>query len=232
MSLVLVGVGGPSSSGKTTVAKALHLLCPKSTLVHLDDFYYSDEFIPRDPEKNVQNWDCAGAIDWEKFKEYIAEVRKTNGAILPIESLELPSELKLSPEEREQLVHLTHIAENTHLVFVDGFMLYHDDSILELFDIKLFFHAPYKVLKDRRAARQGYNTVAGFWVDPPNYFDEFVWPEFAKSHKHLFENGDVEGKLNSMAQKAGIADAANDGTKDLPELVTWALKEIGWNLEH
>ena len=37
--VVLVALGGPSSSGKTTVAKSLKLLLPKNTmLIHLDDF--------------------------------------------------------------------------------------------------------------------------------------------------------------------------------------------------
>ena len=49
-------------------------------------------------------------------------------------------------------------------------MLFHDPSIIKLFDIKLFFHAPFDTLKSRREARKGYTTAEGFWVDPPNTF--------------------------------------------------------------
>ena len=29
-------------------------------------------------------------------------------------------------------------------------------------------------------------TIIGFWIDPPNYFDEIVWPNHIKYHKHLY----------------------------------------------
>ena len=56
--VILVALGGASSSGKTTVAKALKLLIPSSVLIHLDDFYFTDSDIPIDPETGYQNWDC------------------------------------------------------------------------------------------------------------------------------------------------------------------------------
>lgn len=227
MKLVLVGIGGPSSSGKTTVAKALHSLFEKSTLIHLDDFYFPDAQIPYNEEAQIQNWDCEGAINWVKFKSYIAEVRKTNGEILPMETLEIDSELKLSEGEVAKLEAqvATTFGQNYHFVFVDGFMLYHNEEILKLFDVKLFFHAPYEILKARREARQGYNTVAGFWTDPPSYFDNIVWPEFAKSHKHLFLDEDVGKSLNQESLDLGLADIANDGLKLLMELIQWAIEE-------
>ncbi|SGZ50027.1 CIC11C00000003616 [Sungouiella intermedia] len=228
MKLVLVGIGGPSSSGKTTVAKALHLLFSKSTLIHLDDFYFPDDEIPYDSTADIQNWDCEEAIDWVRFKEYIAKVRETNGAMLPMDSLEVDSELKLTPLEIDALKHHADAIESQgyHVVFVDGFMLYHDKAILELFDVKLFFHAPYKVLKERREARKGYNTVAGFWEDPPGYFDKIVWPEFIRSHSHLFEDGNVEGALTTEYQNLGLADVANDGSKSLAELIKWSMDQV------
>lgn len=228
MELVLVGIGGPSSSGKTTVAKALHLLFSNSTLIHLDDFYFPNDKIPYDAEADVQNWDCAEAIDWDRFKAYIAKVRETNGTMLPMETLEVESELKLAPQEVHTLKQHAGVIDCSryHLVFVDGFMLYHDNVILELFDVKLFFHAPNQILKDRREARKGYNTVAGFWEDPPGYFDQMVWPEYMRSHKHLFVDENVEGELKKEFRDRGLADIANDGSKSLAELITWAVDRV------
>lgn len=229
MKLVLVGIGGPSSSGKTTVAKALHSLYPTSTLVHLDDFYFPDEQIPVHPEKGIQNWDCADAIDWKKFKKYIESVRQSNGASLPIESLEMDALLKLTPEEAQGLSSMAHgqiPASEYHFVFVDGFMIFHSDEITRLFDVKLFFRAPYEVLKARREARLGYNTVEGFWVDPPNYFDDIVWPEFVRSHQRLFKDQDVGQSLTESARSEGLADIVNGETTNLIDLITWAILEI------
>lgn len=229
MKLVLVGIGGPSSSGKTTVAKALHSLYPASTLVHLDDFYFPDEQIPVHPEKGVQNWDCAEAIDWSKFKQYIESVRRSNGASLPMESLEMDALLKLSAQETQKLSDLARgqiSASEYHFVFVDGFMIFHSDEITRLFDVKLFFRAPYEVLKARREARLGYNTVEGFWVDPPHYFDDIVWPEFVESHRRLFVGQDVGKSLSGNARSEGLADIVNGNETTLMDLIVWAMLEI------
>lgn len=230
MSLLIVGIGGPSSSGKTTVARALHTLLPNATLIHLDDFYYPDEQIPVDPVKKVANWDCPEAIDWDKFKQYMESVRLTDGAILPIESLEMDTPLKLQPSDVEKLKpEIDRLAEQINgkrLIFVEGFMLFHDHEICQMFDRKLFFHGPHKVLKERRESRPGYQTVDGFWEDPPNYFDDIVWPEYVRTHKHLFVDGDVEGQLTDQAKELGIANFSNDGSSDLLRMTNWALESI------
>jgi uridine kinase len=49
----------------------------------------------------------------------------------------------------------------TKVFLVDGFLLYHDPSISSLLDIKIFLHAPYSTLLDRRNARSGYVTLEG-----------------------------------------------------------------------
>lgn len=30
-----------------------------------------------------------------------------------------------------------------------------------------------------------------FWVDPPGYWDDIVWPAYLKAHRDIFQNGDV-----------------------------------------
>ncbi|EMG48723.1 hypothetical protein G210_0661 [Candida maltosa Xu316] len=195
--VILVALGGPSSSGKTTVAKSLKLLLPSNTLlIHLDDFYLTDSEIPIDEKTGYQNWDCPEAINFTKFMEYVQNYKKGifKNDIKSIEPTE--ADLKLSKQEEATL--LEKITENgdkfnnKKIVLVDGFMLFHDPEIFNLFDIKLFFHAPFDVLQRRRESRNGYTTTEGFWVDPPDYFTKIVLPAYVKSHKYLFENGDVE----------------------------------------
>ncbi|CAO3650720.1 unnamed protein product [Cunninghamella blakesleeana] len=74
---------------------------------------------------------------------------------------------------------------NTLWLIVDGFMLLSDPQVYELLDYRVFVTASYATLKKRREERQGYHTLEGYWVDPPNYFDYIVWPEFLKQHKHI-----------------------------------------------
>lgn len=227
-SLLLVAVGGPLLLGKTTAANALHALLPCSHVVHLDDFYRPDAEIPVDAEGR-QNWDCAAAIDFDKFKAYIASVR--TGAAVPVVSLEPDSDLRLSPEEEKALrdVVAAHraVLEGHRIVLVDGFMLFHEPDVAGLFDVRLFFHSSYDTLRARRAARSGYQTLDGFWVDPPGYFSDVVWPAYEQSHRYLFENGDVNGHLNAYAREhLQIADFRNDDFTGLDAMVRWGLGAV------
>lgn len=230
MKILIVGVGGPSSSGKTTICNGLQTVLPHSTVVHLDDFYLPDSEIPIDPENGLDNWDCPELINWPKFCNYIEEIRNTNGEILPYKSKELESILKLTSDEiaqaRDLMDSSLQCLRNIHVVLIDGFMLYHNDEISQLFDVKLYFRAPYKMLKARREARTGYTTEEGFWVDPPGYFDKIVWPQYVLTHKYLFENDNVEGVLKRESIESGIRDIYNDNTRSINALVLMVLETI------
>ena len=43
-------------------------------------------------------------------------------------------------------------------------------------------------------------TAESFWVDPPGYFDNIVWPAYTKAHASFFTNADV--------QDGGLSDEA------------------------
>lgn len=230
MKLLIVGVGGPSSSGKTTICHSLLSIFPHCTLIHLDDFYFADSKIPIDPKYEIENWDCAEAINWTEFRDYINEIRKTSGDVLPVESKEFDSSLLLSEEELKEVKQSLNFQfsafSKTHVVLIDGFMLYHDSSIYDHFDVKLYFRAPYQTLKARREARAGYVTEEGFWVDPPGYFDKIVWPQYVLTHGYLFEQNNVDGKMKDSTVAKGIIDINNDGKKSLKDILLITLQDI------
>ncbi|KAI5954510.1 NRK1 [Candida jiufengensis] len=230
--IVLIAFGGPSSSGKTTVAKTLQALLPKHTnIVHLDDFYLTDSKIPIDPKTGYQNWDCPEALDFDKFKKYLVDLKsgKLNDQIESIQPKDL--NLNLNEQETSEIRHIIETNndqfQNKQLVFVDGFMLFHDFEIIKLFDIDLIFHASFNTLKSRREARAGYNTAEGFWVDPPNYFELIVWPAYEKSHKHLFIDDDIDNRLKpEIIEKFNIKEMDNDQGTSLFDLTSKSLNFI------
>ncbi|CAK9437191.1 uncharacterized protein LODBEIA_P15750 [Lodderomyces beijingensis] len=230
--VVLVAFGGPSSSGKTTVATTLTSLLPHVTLVQLDDFYLTDSEIPIDATTGYQNWDCPQALDFDKFTSYLKALKNGTGES-PVESVQSKDvDLSLSSSELETIESVIASQndkfQGKHIVFVDGFMLFHDPEVIKLFDIKLFFHASFETLKKRRESRKGYTTVEGFWVDPPDYFEKIVWPAFVDSHKYLFKDEDMEGNLkpSSTSAEYKINDIANEESSTLFSLVNKSLDAI------
>ncbi|TPX25704.1 ribosylnicotinamide kinase [Coccidioides immitis] len=89
---LLVGLSGPSSSGKTTLARLLRtVFTPPSTegngdvtattrpfVLHQDDFYKPDDQIPvvtTSSGKLVQDWDTIDALDISQFEATLAYIR-------------------------------------------------------------------------------------------------------------------------------------------------------------
>ncbi|KAL4983102.1 hypothetical protein BDW68DRAFT_181903 [Aspergillus falconensis] len=81
MTASVIALSGPSSSGKTTLARLLQRVFSNQPqtqdgsqpprqistfIIHEDDFYYPDDKIPYTTTKSgarVQDWDCLGALD-------------------------------------------------------------------------------------------------------------------------------------------------------------------------
>jgi len=66
--------------------------------------------------------------------------------------------------------------------------------------------------------------MAGFWKDPPKYFDKIVWKCYVKDHQHLFEDNDVHGSLKENQELNLHTPAQLD--LSMQELLMWALGVI------
>jgi hypothetical protein len=62
--------------------------------------------------------------------------------------------------------------------------------------VRLFVSGDYKSMKSRRESRG----------DPPNYFDNLVWPAYLDAHRGQFVGGDVNGE----AVKVSVDEDANN----------------------
>ena len=163
----------------------------------------------------MQDWDCAGSLDLQKFESVLKRVKEGGEALeglvrqgnfegemdgvhgvkgIKVEVVEkLVKEVESWPKEMKQ----------KKIVIVDGFLLLGKsvkEQIGKLSDVKVLLTARYEDAKRRREARNGYVTLEGFWEDPPGYFDKIVWPNYVDEHAWLFENGDVEGRVDKGKQ--------------------------------
>ncbi|OKL59770.1 hypothetical protein UA08_04757 [Talaromyces atroroseus] len=87
---IIIGLSGPSSSGKTTLARLLRTIFAmeykvRTFIIHEDDFYYPDDKIPvvrTAKGELVQDWDTIGAIDVGFMSSALAYVRE-HGTLPP-----------------------------------------------------------------------------------------------------------------------------------------------------
>ncbi|KKY22480.1 putative nicotinamide riboside kinase 1 [Diplodia seriata] len=240
---VLLALSGPSSSGKTTLARLLRDILPNAYILHLDDFYKHDSQIPVN-SKGVQDWDCLGAIDVPALRAALAHMHahgEPPSDFVSKEDKNAVGECGIATEAIERcrarvqrFFEDAGVAERLRgrrIAIVDGFLMFSGEmaelGIRDQFDIKLFLRTSYRTAKRRREARTGYVTLEGFWEDPPGYVDDIVWPNYVKDHSFLFKDGDVEGEIDEAVCKSiGIEAMPKDAAEDMGKVLDWASKVI------
>ncbi|GAA5988348.1 hypothetical protein JCM11641_003489 [Rhodosporidiobolus odoratus] len=206
--IVIAAIGGPTNSGKTTLAKHLTRILPAGSLsLFQDDFAPPSEMVPVDPVHGWQDWDdAAGAIQWEKQREALRYLRETGTfpeAHYSHDHLNIQVPVPVSEEvvvhwrrKFEELVKGEE--EKPTFVIADGFLLLVDPESVRHFDVRLFVREDQATLKKRREERAGYHTAGlenpegSLWQDPPNYWELCVWPAYLRAHSPLFVDGNVE----------------------------------------
>lgn len=102
-----------------------------------------------------------------------------------------------------------------------------------MLDVKLFLRVPHDLLKRRREERQVYvlqsklhgwvaltdpsSAAAGdVWVDPPNYFEQVVYPAYVKAHSHMFQESVEKGPLKADWEDVKVL-CPGDGEEGMTE---------------
>jgi len=232
---LLLGLSGPSSSGKTTLARLLRAaLAPHAFIVHEDDFYHADSAIPlrtMSDGRRLPDWDCADAIDAAALRRMLAFAREHGRPQDGFDSIQGGNEVREVQVGEEVVRRWTEefgallAEEEMRVCIVDGFLLFSEEmsGVRELFDVRMLLRADFATVKARREVRKGYVTLEAFWEDPEGYVDEVVWPNYVKDHAFLFKDGDVEGELDEhKVSELGIDVAPKESVNDMTLCFEWA----------
>ncbi|KAJ0019691.1 hypothetical protein NQD34_007260 [Periophthalmus magnuspinnatus] len=164
MKTVIVGIGGITNGGKSTLATRLHQQIPNSCLIAQDAYFKEDSVVPVD-SKGFKQYDVLEALYMDQMTAHIESWRRDPESFMKQKGVQTMNE---SPLGREVFV-----------LIVEGFLIYNYRPLNSLYDKKYFLEVPYDICKTRRSNRVYVPS------DPPGYFDRHVWPMYLKNRKEM-----------------------------------------------
>uniref|UniRef100_A0A8C0XNN8 Nicotinamide riboside kinase 2 n=1 Tax=Castor canadensis TaxID=51338 RepID=A0A8C0XNN8_CASCN len=184
---VIVGIGGVTNSGKTTLTNSLHK-APNCCVIHQDEFFKPQDQIAVG-EDGFKQWDVLESLDMEAMLSTVQAWVK-------------------SPQKfaRAHGVSVQSDASDTHILLLEGFLIYSYKPLLDVYSRRYFLTVPYEESRQRRRTRK--YVVA----DPPGVFEGHVWPMYLKYKQEM--------------EADGVEVVYLDGMQPREELVHQVLEDI------
>ncbi len=143
MKPLIIGIAGGTGSGKTTVARnvarALHT--ESVAFIDMDAYYRNFAHLPFEERRKV-NWDHPDAFDWDLLIDQLTR-------LVAGESINKPVYDFVTHTRSEQ----TLVVPPARVVVIDGILLFADQRIRGLCDVKVFVEADADVRLIRRIRR-------------------------------------------------------------------------------
>jgi uridine kinase len=166
----LIGVAGGTASGKTSVCDSIiqKLADHRVTSFSLDSFY---RVLTEEELANVtnHNFDHPDAFDWVLLYNTMEALSK--GKTVPIPTYDFTT------HSRSKATSLLIHGSLSEIVIIEGILMFHDQKILDLFDMKLFVDTDSDTRLARRVRRD--MSERGRSLDSVlNQYERFVKPAF------------------------------------------------------
>jgi uridine kinase len=129
--MLIVGIAGGTGSGKTTVVRKIIESLPKGEVAMLsqDSYYRDNSHLPLEERQEI-NFDHPASIEFELLVEHLQMLKVGKPIEEPIYSYLTCTRAKE-----------TNIIEPRHVVIVEGILIFTDEKLRNLFDIKVFVYA-------------------------------------------------------------------------------------------
>lgn len=140
---ILIGIAGGSGSGKTLVARTIvrDLGSSRVAIVDQDSYYRDLDDIPL-ADRDLRNFDHPDAFDSDLLKRHIKDLLEGRTIQQPIYDYTRHARLKETHEVGDHAV-----------IVLEGILIFVDEELRDLMDIKLFIDADADVRLVRRIER-------------------------------------------------------------------------------
>ena len=194
---ITIGVAGGSGSGKTTVVRTiLERIGPENIAYIPHDSYYRDlTSLPSDQHALI-NFDHPDSLDSELFIEHIRTLQNQQ-----------PIEMPIYDFSTDSRTDKTILVQPHRVVLVEGILIFADQQLRDLFDVRIFVDTDDDVRLIRRIQRdisergRTVESVISQWMKTvrPMHL-EFVEP--SKRYAHVII---PEGGMNQVAMDMVVA---------------------------
>jgi len=137
----IIGIAGPSSSGKTELARQLARRLPGTSIVSLDSYYRGMEEIPLEERKKV-NFDHPDALEWPLLRAHLESIAAGLPFDEPVYSF---ADYARTAETRR--------IDPSDFVIVEGLFVFHWPELRELLNTKVYVETDPSVCFNRRLKR-------------------------------------------------------------------------------
>ncbi|KAA0705600.1 Nicotinamide riboside kinase 1 [Triplophysa tibetana] len=164
MRKIIIGIGGMTNGGKTTLSTNLLEVLPNSFVISQDIFFKDDSMVPVD-SNGFKEYDTLDALHMDRMMSDIESWQKDPESFMSSRGLRVTSTGSQKP--------------SVFALIVEGFLIFNHGPLNVLFDKRFFLEIPYSTCKERRSSRTYVPP------DPPGYFDGYVWPMYLKNRKEM-----------------------------------------------
>jgi len=189
--MIIIGVMGPSASGKTTICDKIRENIPGfTTILNLDNFYK-----PLNPAHNPDeyNFDHPDAFDFERLVNVIQKLQNNETVEVPV--------YDFTTHSYSDTNILT--IKPTQFLIVEGIMTFYDQTLRKLMDFKIYVETDLDECFIRRLKRD--ISDRGRHIDSIiNQYTKFVKPSFEHFINPLKKFADIiipRGGYNEPAIK-------------------------------
>ena len=139
---MVIGIAGGSGSGKTTLAANIaHHFGDKISLLRHDDYYKSQKDIPLE-ERAAMNYDHPSAFDTDLLIHHLDKLKQGVAVDCPTYDYTI--------HDRSDK---TRRVEATDVILLEGILIFEDEALRDLMDIKIFVDTDADVRLCRRIKR-------------------------------------------------------------------------------
>ena len=141
--MVIIGIAGASASGKSVLAKnVMDGFGADQVMMMSEDSYYKDQHNLSKDQRNLTNYDHPDAMDHDLMAQHLEALSMGQTIEQPVYSF--PEHLRLSQ---------TVLMKPCKVLIVEGILLFTQERLRSLFNLRIFMDVPLDVCLIRRLER-------------------------------------------------------------------------------